>query len=332
MTIVKTIKWGIIGCGNVTEVKSGPAFRKIPNSELVAVMRRSKEKVKKYAIRHHVPRWYTNADELIADTEVNAVYIATPPDTHALYAIKALKAGKAVYCEKPMALNGADCQAMLEASYEYNQPLYVAYYRRGQSYFHKVKELIESHAIGQLLTVNLRLMKAPKPEDYAKKTLTWRVKPEISGGGYFIDLAPHQLDILQYLLGTITKVKSVVTNQMQRYEAEDVVSTAFQFENGVVGAGLWCFSVAEGANEDIIDIIGTKGKISFSTFGYTPIELTSVDVNKTFEIGPPKHAQQPYIETIVRELQGLAKSPADIKTAVETTKLTDSILRHYYQK
>jgi len=329
---INTIKWGIIGCGNVTEVKSGPAFNNVDDSQLIAVMRRDAEKASDYARRHHVPRWYSDADDLINDPEVNAVYIATPPDTHAAYTIKALQAGKAVYCEKPMALNSEECQAMMAASEKYNQALYVAYYRRGQDYFHKVKELIKEESIGKVLTVNLKLIQAPKAEDYSEETLTWRVKPEISGGGYFIDLAPHQLDILQFLLNDeICDVQSVVNNQMNRYDAEDVVSASFQFENGVVGSGLWCFNALDALSEDSIEIIGTRGKVSFSTFDYSPIVLQREEGVEEFAIKPPLHAQEPYIKSIVSELLNKDTSCADTKMAFRTTQITDRILADYYR-
>jgi len=102
----KTIHWGIIGCGDVTELKSGPAFQKVPGSKLVAVMRRNADLARDYAKRHGVARWYSDASELINDPQVDAVYVATPPDSHALYAIQAMKAGKPVYVEKPMAPMG----------------------------------------------------------------------------------------------------------------------------------------------------------------------------------------------------------------------------------
>jgi len=145
-----SIRWGILGCGDVTEVKSGPAFSKIEHSKLVAVMRRNGEKARDYAKRHGVPRWYDSADALIHDTDVDAIYIATPPSSHAAYAIAAMQAGKPVYVEKPMALNGAECEQMLQVSETTGVPLFVAYYRRCLPYFVKVKELLESGAIGKV--------------------------------------------------------------------------------------------------------------------------------------------------------------------------------------
>ena len=137
------VKWGIIGCGDVTELKSGQAFNKVPNSSLVAVMRRDAEKAADYARRHQVPTWYDDAEALINDPNVNAIYVATPPDSHADYAIRAMRAGKPVYVEKPMALNSAECEAMNQVSRETGVPLFVAFYRRALPYFLKVKELID---------------------------------------------------------------------------------------------------------------------------------------------------------------------------------------------
>ncbi len=157
---MEEIKWGIIGCGDVTELKSGPAFNKAEQSQLVAVMRRNAEKAADYAKRHGVPKWYSDADQLINDPEVNAIYVATPPDTHAMYAIAAMKAGKPVYVEKPMARSYAECREMIRVSEETGMPLLVAYYRRTLPAFLKVKELVDGGAIGQPLTVNIRLHKS----------------------------------------------------------------------------------------------------------------------------------------------------------------------------
>src|SRR5665647_553178 len=129
---MKKINWGIIGCGDVTELKSGPAFNKVKNSCLVAVMRRDAAKAKDYAQRHHVPRWYTDANLLINDPEVNAIYIATPPSTHEAYTIAALAAGKPVYVEKPMTVSYKTAINMVDMATQKQGKLVVAHYRREQ--------------------------------------------------------------------------------------------------------------------------------------------------------------------------------------------------------
>ena len=224
-----TIRWGIIGCGDVTEVKSGPALYKTRDSELVAVMRRDADKARDYAARHGVPKWYDQADALIADPDVDAVYIATPPDTHAHYTAQVARAGKPVYVEKPMARNHGECLAMIDACRRAGVPLFVAYYRRALPAFLKVQSLVEEGAIGAVRFASIALCQ-PASED--PDNLPWRVVPEISGGGYFFDLASHQLDFLDFLLGPIARASGQATNQAGLYQAEDAVTASFAFESG----------------------------------------------------------------------------------------------------
>lgn len=201
---MKTVNWGIVGCGNVCERKSGPAMYKTPHSALAAVMRRDAEKVADFARRHNVPKSYTDAAALIADPEVDIVYVATPPGTHRELAVQALEAGKPVYVEKPMAMNHAECLEMIAAAEKAGQKLFVAYYRRALPCFLKVKELLDGGSVGQPLTAEVRLLRPERPEDRDPARLPWRLRREVGGEGYFHDLAPHTLDILDFLLGEIT--------------------------------------------------------------------------------------------------------------------------------
>jgi predicted dehydrogenase len=321
------IKWGIIGCGDVTERKSGPAFNKVPNSKLTAVMRRDASKAQDYALRHGVPRWYSDADQLINDPEVDAVYVATPPDSHAEYAIKAMKAGKPVYVEKPMAVRYSDCIEMNNVCAATKVPLFVAYYRRSLPYFNKVKEILETEVIGIPLVVDLKLFSSPYQEDYSPETHVWRVKPEIAGGGYFYDMACHTLDILDYMFGPIAEVSGVFANRAGLYGAEDVVTASFRFQDGPVGSGAWCFVSHEKAKSDVIELIGSKGKLSFSTFGFTPILLDTTNDHQEFLPPNPAHIQQCMIETIVKELRGEDKSPSDGISGARTNEVMDIILK-----
>ncbi|MCM3441874.1 Gfo/Idh/MocA family oxidoreductase [Metabacillus halosaccharovorans] len=296
------VRWGMIGCGNVTEVKSGPAFQKIKNSELVAVMRRTGELAEDYAKRHHVSKWYDDADALINDPNVDAVYIATPPGSHKEYTLKAAKAGKPVYVEKPMALNWAECNDMIVACKEARVPLYVAYYRRAQPRFIKIRELVESKIIGDIRFVSTTQYQKAREDVMNPENLPWRVQPELSGGGLFFDLASHTLDILDFLLGPIKEANGIASNQAGLYRAEDIVTGTYQFESGIHGIGSWCFSAFE--NVDVNEIIGSKGKITFSTFGDDPVILTTADGKKEWSFERPQHVHQPLLETIVDELTG----------------------------
>ena len=326
---MKIVKWGIIGCGNVTEVKSGPAFQKTPNSALVAVMRRDAALAEDYAKRHNVSKWYSNAVDLINDPEVDTVYIATPPSSHKEYTILCAKARKPVYVEKPMALNFEECNEMISVCKEHNVPLFVAYYRRSLPRFLKIKELIDQNKIGTVRHVNCVLYH-PFEERYDDEIdLPWTVLPHISGGGIFVDLACHTLDFLDYALGPIKSVRGHASSQLKAYPAEDSVSMSFLFENGIHGSGIWNFASFE--RYDNTEIVGDKGKISFSTFGEDPIHIQYTNGEKeSFTIINPIHIQQPLIETVVAAILGQeGVNPSKGNSAARTSWVIDEVLREF---
>lgn len=309
------VRWGFIGCGEVTEKKSGPAFSRIEGSTVVAVMSRKAERAKSYAERHDIGKWYTDPQELINDPEVNAVYIATPPSTHATYAIMAMKSGKAVYVEKPMASNYEDCCRINRIAEKTGVPCFVAYYRRYLPYFIKVKELVEEGAVGKVVNVQIRFAVPPRDLDYNKTNLPWRVQADIAGGGYFYDLAPHQIDLLQEMFGPIIEAEGMKANRGGLYQTEDSVSACFKFDNGLPGSGSWCFVAHESVKEDRIDIVGDKGSLSFSVFTYQPIVLQNEQGRQEFVVENPTYVQRPLIELVVKHLQNKAICKCDSVSA-----------------
>ena len=321
---MRTIRWGIIGCGDVTEVKSGPGFQKANHSALVAVMRRDGTLARDYAERHEVSRWYDDAAKLIHDPEVDAVYVATPPSSHKQYTLMSAAAGKPVYVEKPMALDFVECQEMITACRTVGVPLFVAYYRRALPRFLKIKELVDSGAIGEVRFVSISLYQPPGKESLSSDSPAWRVVPEISGGGLFVDLASHTLDFLDFVFGPITSVKGCASNQDGRYEAEDIVTGTFKFGSGVHGVGAWCFTTA--TKIDLTRIVGSKGEISFSTFDPLPILLQNAAGLTEFTITYPQHIQQPLIQNVVDELNGCGVCPSTGDTAARTSWVMDQML------
>ena len=323
---MKNIYWGFIGCGEVTERKSGPAFNMIEGSSVVAVMSRSKDKAASYAERHNIPRYYTDAQSLINDPQVNAVYIATPPSSHATYAIMAMKAGKPVYVEKPLAASYMDCQRVMRISAQTGIPCFVAYYRRCMPYFNKVRDLISEGAIGKIVNVQIRFSVPPRDLDYNSTNLPWRVQRDIAGGGYFYDLAPHQIDLLQEMFGCILYAEGYSTNRGGLYKAEDTVSACFKFESGIPGSGSWCFVSDESSKEDHIEIFGSKGCLKFSVFTFEPIELRTVEGTKEFNIPNPPYVQLPLIRNIVEHIQHIGHCECDCVSATPTNWVLDKIL------
>lgn len=322
----KIIKWGFIGCGEVTKYKSGPAFQKIENSEVVAVMSRDLQKAKAYAEERGIPKWYDDASQLVNDTDVNAVYIATPPSSHATYAIMAMKAGKPVYIEKPMAVTYEECCRINRISNETGVPCFVAYYRRYLPYFQKVKQLVDDGTIGTPVNLQIRFAVPPRDLDYNKSAHPWRLQPDIAGGGYFYDLAPHQIDMIQHIFGLILEASGYKSNRGHLYQVEDTISACFKFESGLVGSGSWCFVAEESAKEDRIEIIGNKGTLSFSIYTYDPITLYTEDNHEEIRVENPTYVQQPLIQSVVDHLLGKSVCECNGESATLTNWVMDKIL------
>ena len=319
---MEKINWGIIGCGDVTEVKSGPAFNKVNNSKLVAVMRRDAEKAKDYAQRHGVPKWYANANDLIADPDINAIYVATPPSSHEEYTLAAIKAGKPVYVEKPMSFSLDSSLNMIRAAEEKNIKLSVAHYRRAQPLYTRIKSLLDEKAIGKPLFANLELYKRPLSDEELKLPgKAWRVDAAVSGGGLFYDLGPHQLDMMYYFFGETSKVSGIAHNQSGVLKVNDIVSGNILFKNGVLFHGIWCFNTPAEEEKDRCEIIGSEGKISFSFFEHQPIVITRSGKTEKLSFDPLPHVQQPMIEKVVDYFLGRGANPCSGEEGVEVMRL-----------
>jgi predicted dehydrogenase len=319
---MEKICWGIIGCGNVTEVKSGPAFNKVEHSSLMAVSRRDPDKLADYVKRHHIPLSYTNALDLIQSEKINAIYIATPPDVREAYAIEAMQLGKPVYLEKPMALNLAACKRLKSVSEKLGIKLSVAHYRRNLPLFMEVKNILEQGDIGAIKEVQITMLK--KTDKAAKDPSNWRVDPSIAGGGYFYDLAPHQIDLVFYFFGKPKSFSGISTNKAGLYKAEDFVQGTIELENGIVCKGLWDFSI-NGEEKDEFLIIGEKGTIRFPVFGLF-IEVESNGQVKTIPFEAPKHNQQNHIQAVVNYFLGKGENPCSAEDAILSMEVMESFV------
>ncbi len=329
------LRWGIIGCGAVTEVKSGPAYQLEPRFSLEMVMRRDGAKAADYARRHQVPLHTDNAYALLSHAELDAIYVATPPDSHLQYALAAAKAGKICCVEKPMALNTAQCKVMVEAFTKANLPLFVAYYRRSLPRFLQVKQWLESQAIGTVRHVHWQLSRPVHSRDLMPDGQNWRTDPKQAGGGYFVDLASHGIDLLQYLLGDITQVHGMCQRQAQLYAAEDAVTAIWQHQvqaDGSVatGSGSWHFSADQ--RRDQVLIQGSHGSIEFSVFEEQALLLCQMDATgqrhqTELFIDNPAHIQQYHVANMAKALAGdNFVHPSTGHSALRTTAVMEAIL------
>lgn len=321
------IRWGIVGCGDVTEVKSGPGFGKAGNSTLVSVMRRNGDLARDYAERHGVPKWTDSAEELINDPDVDAVYVATPPNAHREYTLMCAEARKPVLVEKPIAPEFNEAQVMVQTCAEAGVPLFVAYYRRAMPIYLKVKELIDGGRIGAPRTVHISHFEKPTVSGASGEDLPWRVLPEVGGGGIFVDIGCHALDFLDFIFGPVTRIAGFASNLAGLYPAEDIVTGAFTFENGVHGSGEWCFTAHEPLEQT--RIVGTEGEIAFSFFAPNPVVLKTRAGTEEFDIGYPPHVHQPLIQTVVDHLLGTGTCHSTGESALRTTRIIDIVLEDY---
>ncbi|KQC30922.1 Gfo/Idh/MocA family protein [Flagellimonas eckloniae] len=318
-----TIRWGVIGCGDVTEKKSVPAYQMTEGFEVTMVMRRNSEKAKDYAKRHNVPFWTSDAGEVIENPDIDAVYIATPPDTHKFYALHVAAAGKPCCIEKPMAPNYQDSLAIYEAFKTRNLPLFIAYYRRSLPRFQKIKEWLDDNLIGEVRHIQWEKTKPPSAMDL-NGDYNWRTDKTIAPGGYFDDLASHGLDLFTFLLGNIKEVNGIALNQQGLYTAYDAITGSWLHEGGITGKGNWNFGTYH--RVDKVEIFGSDGKISFAILDDAPIELENSSGHQVLDVPHPEHIQEQHVQNIKNHLLGKAVHPSTGDSGLHTSWVMDKIL------
>ena len=294
-----TVRWGIVGCGDVAEVKSGPGFQKARGSALQAVMRRDRARAEDFARRHGVPRVHSTAAELIDDPDVDAVYVATHPESHCELALRVAAAGKPCLVEKPMAMSHDECQRMLQAFERAAAPLWVAYYRRALPRFTMIRDLLRDGAVGRPTSLRVELHERLASPDTAA---TWRFNRALAGAGLFFDKGSHTVDLLDFLCGPIADARGTASNTGGAYAVEDLVAATFRLGDGVLATGTWNFNAGEPA--DALVVTATGGEIRTSVFDDGDVVVTAGGTRTTHPVRNPPHVHQPLIQSIVDELHG----------------------------
>lgn len=322
---MNNVRWGIIGCGDVTEVKSGPGFQKAAGSSLTAVMRRDRSKAEDYARRHGVGRVHATAADLIDDPEVDAVYIATPPGSHESLALLTASAGKPCLVEKPMARSHAECLRMIEAFRTSGVPLWVAYYRRALPRFLEVRKQLSGEAIGRLTSVHIQVTDRLADGPLATN---WRFDPAQAGAGLFLDLASHCLDLVDFLVAPIADVSGFALNTGGAYDAEDVTGAAFRAGTSVVGTGVWNFHAD--VKTDLMVFTGSEGTLTTPVFTDGDIVISRAGATEVLPVRNPPHVHQPLIQTIVDELRGQGQCESTAESGARASWVMDRCLEGYY--
>ncbi len=316
------IRWGMIGCGAVTEHKSAPAYQEVDGFALHGVFSRTRAKAEDYAARHGVPHIFDSAGALINAPDIDAVYIATPPDSHEVYALDVARAGKPCCIEKPMASDYAAAVRMRDAFTDRGLPLFIAYYRRSLPRFQQVKSWLDDGAIGTVRHAHWTLTKPAGPAD--SSATNWRVSAAVAPGGYFDDLASHGLDLFCWLFGAVEDVAGFAVNQQGLYSAADAVTGCWLHKGGITGSGNWNFGAAE--RRDCVEITGSNGRILFSVFDDEPLRLLSGHENIAIAVANPATIQHFHVKAMRDHLTGRSDHPSTGDSGVHTAWVMDRIL------
>ena len=292
---------------------------------MVAVTSRSPQKARDYAMRHGIPKWYDNAQDLIDDPEVDAVYIATHPDSHYSYTLLVAQSGKPVYCEKPLGISSSQSREMVDFCNQKGVPFFSAYYRRALPKYLMIKSMIDGKQYGDVRAVHVFMQQAIKEED-KQGGGTWRVRPDVSGGGKFHDVGSHALDLIDWMFGPIVEACGQGLNQSKAYHADDLVYGHFKTEKGIPGTGLWCFNTFK--DEDATHIYLEKARISYSVLDIgQPITAATEQGVQTLAVPqPPQHVAQPLIQTIVDQLLGKGTCPSTGESGARTDVVLDRLI------
>jgi predicted dehydrogenase len=321
------VRWGIVGCGDVCEVKSGPGFQKADGSALVAVMRRDRARAEDFARRHGVPRVHATAEALIDDPDVDAVYIATPPSSHRDLALRVAAAGKPCLVEKPMARAHAECLEMVEAFERAGQPLWVAYYRRALPRFLFIRQQLQQGALGRITTVHAEIRNV-LADGYVVRD--WHFDPAIAGAGLIFDVGSHALDLLDFFFGPIAQVGAFPVNMGAAYAAEDVTAAALKFQSGLVGTGVFNFHAFE--KIDRLTFVGSEAELTTPIFGDDDVVIRRPNGIEHIPFERPDHVHQPLIQTIIDELNGGGACESTGRSGARTSWVLDRCVEDFYPR
>lgn len=294
---MRKLKWGLIGCGDIARKRVAPALRELPEGDFVAVSRARAELAEDFAREFGARKWYTGADELLADPEVEAVYIATPVDLHCSHAIAAARAGKHVLCEKPMALTTDECDRMIDACDESGVKLGIAYYRRFYPVICRAREILDSGEIGFPVFAQIHTFEFYNPEPHDPRH--WFVEKERSGGGPMFDFGCHRIEVLLNLMGDVLEVRGMTGNAaLLEREVEDTATALFRFESGAQAVLTVTHAVME--SRDTLDIFCTAGSLHIPKLNSGEMTVVTREGRRTEAHPPHPNFHIPLIEDFNR--------------------------------
>lgn len=318
----RILRWGIIGCGDVVERKSGPSIQQAGRSQIVALMRPSREKLRPLAEALGVSVWTDQADAVLEHPSIDIIYVATPPSSHKQYVLAAAKAGKNVLVEKPMGMETDEGRRMIEACDQAGVELFVAYHRRFHPHVVHMRKLIREGRIGRPVQAFVDIAHGPPAN-----TNIWRFDPEISGGGLFVDTGSHRVDVIVSLLGEVDEVCGVATTFDPECRVEQAVSLCLRFRSGAQCVVTGDFYSRRRA--DRLEIIGTEGKVFAERLGEHAFVLQSGEARETFSFDPYPAPHLGLIRHIEEVLLDGKTNESSGRDGLITEKVLDAAVRRF---
>ena len=291
----ESIRWGLIGCGDIAQKRVAPALSETQHSELVAVSRANTELLDEFADRFNVQHRFADWEELVRARDIDAVYVATPVNLHAKQTIAALEAGKHVLCEKPMAINIADCNRMVSAAKAHAVKLGIAYYRHFYPVVRRIKQIVDSGEIGKPIVAQVTAFEWFNPAP--SNSRAWLLKPEVSGGGPMFDFGCHRIQLLLHLFGPMRQVTGVTSTALFDRVVEDTAIATFEFEQGMIAT----LSVSHAVMEprDSLTVFGSEGSMNVEVLNEGRLIITTRDGERSELHAPARNIHQPLIEDFV---------------------------------
>lgn len=318
---MEEVRWGLIGCGDIAYKSVAPAIQNSENSVLVTVNRSDFSKAESFAAEFGAEKWTAKWQDLVIDEAINSVYVATPVYLHAEQTIAAAEAGKHVLCEKPMALNASECRKMIDASAANGVKLGIAYYRHLFPPVNRIKEIIESGEIGQIVHIQANNFENFNLPPGAPRY--WFLQKELAGGGPMMDMGCHRIEIFTNLLGPVQKTDSFLDNVVYKREVEDTATVHFEFENGATAVLVSSHGVFE--PRDTLDIFGNKGSIHVPVLDEGTMVIKTDKGTRTEEHPNHKNFHQPLIDNFVQSIMEDSRPSITGETGMEIAILLDKI-------
>lgn len=315
------IRWGLIGCGDIAAKRVAPALRDQPDSELVAVCRARAELAEPFARRFGARKWYADWPDLVADAEVDAVYVATPVHMHAPQTILAAEHGKHVLCEKPMALNPEECDRMIAAARAHRTKLGIAYYRHMYPLVLRLREIAEAGEIGKIILAQINAFERfdPPPGD----PRYWFLRLDQAGGGPMFDFGCHRVEVLLHLFGSVERVASSVGRALFEREVEDTAVAILEMRCGT--RAILSVTHAAAHSQDTLDLFGSEGSIHVPALNRGQVLVRTKDGDREESHPPHANLHLPCIDNFVKALQEGGEPAVSGEVGREVASVVQSI-------